>query len=651
MFGLSFLNSSVLAVAAATIIPLLIYLFAKKKPRRVEFSSIRFILSSQKKQNKRINLLNILLLIIRMMIILFTILALARPTLKSPYLKSSTQHPPTAIAIILDTSYSMDYLVDTQSNLEKSKEIISKINGLLSDQDIVILLTSDEKWNRLNSNLHFGKLPLKEMEDIGITYLPTSYIKLIKEAQDKLSQSQMPNREIYIITDAQKQELPAKNEYPVFLIPASHLENWSNLSCQNARPDAQLVNRKISNAISFELVNHSKEIHTDVLCRLYMDGRTISEKFTDVASMKKKVDSFPIQVENTGWHSGYVEIQDERLPADNRSYFSFYFDLNPHIGIITDLKQLPPSLYSMLQIYSGKATAIEYINPSQTSITSMSDLSLLIVYNIKELTPRVRQLLQNWQQEKKGILYIADKTFSPDWQNYLGNEFGLKWNTFNTQNNPVTFINQYHAVTSLLNRDIENQIQITDFWSTKPSGESITLLANGNIPFAVTKYPDFFWLFDIGSIRNSFLLNSSFPVFAYRTLQFMSNSHFQSPAQKLGESVQTSYLILPNGSRLEMNNSRYILAQPGIYGLEDKNGKNTALAVNHEYDESSFLPMTTIKGQNLKLLGRNWQDKILQTRFGYELWKWLLAAVLLLFVFEMLLVKYGERKSKEVTSQ
>ncbi|HNX00489.1 MAG TPA: BatA domain-containing protein [Candidatus Cloacimonadota bacterium] len=650
MFGLSFLNGSILAVAVSTIIPLLIYLFARKKPRKVEFSSIRFILASQKKQNKKINLLNILLLIIRMMIILLIVLALARPTVKSPYLKSSTQHPPTAIAIILDTSYSMNYLVDTQTNLEKGKEIISRINNMLSDQDIAILLTSDEKWNRLNGNLHFGKLPSKEMENINITYMPVPYMKLVKEAEDKLSQSQLPNREIYIITDGQKQEIPLKNEYSVFLIPTSRHLDWINLSCRDARPDIQLVNRKLTNAVSFNVVNHDKIARNDVLCRLYMDDRTIAEKFIEIAPNQSKTESFPVQLETTGWHSGYVEIQDERLTEDNRSYFSFYFDMNPKIGVITSSPTIPLALDTILQVYSGKASSIQKIDPSRVNLESSNDLSLLVVYGMKDLSPRLRQLLQAWQQQNKGVLYIADKDISKDWQSYLSAGFNLKWSSFSMQNLPITYINQYHPVTSLLSVNVLHQVQMTDFWNIKPTSESSTLLASGNIPLAMVKNNDFLWLFDIGSLRNRFLLNSGFPVFAYRTLQYMGNSHFQSPAMKLGESVQVPFITLPNGSRLELNDGRYILTAPGIYGLEEKGGKRTEIAVNQDYDESSFLPMPQIKGKNIKWLGSNWQDRILQTRFGYELWKWLLGMVLFLFIMEMLLVKYGERKSHDIPS-
>ncbi|MBC8416343.1 MAG: BatA domain-containing protein [Candidatus Cloacimonetes bacterium] len=52
MFGISFLNSGILFLTAAIILPVLIYLFARKKPHRIVFSSIRFIKESQQKQRK-----------------------------------------------------------------------------------------------------------------------------------------------------------------------------------------------------------------------------------------------------------------------------------------------------------------------------------------------------------------------------------------------------------------------------------------------------------------------------------------------------------------------------------------------------------------------------------------------------------------------
>jgi hypothetical protein len=83
MFQLSFLNSGLLILATATVLPLLIWLLAKKKPRRIMFSSLRFIRLSKEQKKNRTKLKDILLLIIRMLIILLVVLAAARPLLKS----------------------------------------------------------------------------------------------------------------------------------------------------------------------------------------------------------------------------------------------------------------------------------------------------------------------------------------------------------------------------------------------------------------------------------------------------------------------------------------------------------------------------------------------------------------------------------------
>ena len=133
MFNLSFLNAGILIAGLAAIIPLLIHLFAKQKPKKIYFSSLLFIKKSLKERNKSIKIKNILLIIIRTLIILLSILAIARPALKIPILKNKQAHHDTAVAIILDNSLSMDYLTDTETEFQKAKSTIQKINNMLMD--------------------------------------------------------------------------------------------------------------------------------------------------------------------------------------------------------------------------------------------------------------------------------------------------------------------------------------------------------------------------------------------------------------------------------------------------------------------------------------------------------------------------------------
>ena len=147
MGGISFLNAGLLFLAAATILPLLIWLLAKKKPKRIVFSTLRFIKASQEQEKKRTRLKNIILLIIRMLIILLLALAVSRPLLQSKRLKPSRKHPPTALAILLDTSFSMDYVQEGKSTLDRAKDALRQINSMCNDEDRLILITSDDALN------------------------------------------------------------------------------------------------------------------------------------------------------------------------------------------------------------------------------------------------------------------------------------------------------------------------------------------------------------------------------------------------------------------------------------------------------------------------------------------------------------------------
>ena len=105
---MGFLSSIYLWLIPLSTLPLLIHLFYNKQFTLVEFSTIKFLKDLEIDSMKRIRILEILLLIIRTLIILFLILMISRPVLKSNTFKSyfeSTRSISCVIAI--DDSFSM----------------------------------------------------------------------------------------------------------------------------------------------------------------------------------------------------------------------------------------------------------------------------------------------------------------------------------------------------------------------------------------------------------------------------------------------------------------------------------------------------------------------------------------------------------------
>ncbi|MDD3281941.1 MAG: BatA domain-containing protein, partial [Candidatus Cloacimonetes bacterium] len=201
MFQLSFLNAGLLFFAAATVLPLLIWLLAKKKPRRIIFSSLRFIKLSQQHEKSRTKLTNILLLVIRMLIILLLALAIARPMLALAGSKDSDKHPPTALAIIVDTSYSLDSVEDRLSRLDLAKKAINTINNNATDDDRLIVVTRDAMWNAMHSQIFAKEIPEETLRSISIAYQAMDWEDTFSFAESRLSETQMPNREIYLLSD------------------------------------------------------------------------------------------------------------------------------------------------------------------------------------------------------------------------------------------------------------------------------------------------------------------------------------------------------------------------------------------------------------------------------------------------------------------
>jgi Aerotolerance regulator N-terminal len=628
---ISFLNSGILFLTSAIVIPVLIYLFARKRPKKIIFSSIRFIKESQQQQKKRINIKNLLLLLIRILIILSVILAISRPALRLPFLEKGDLHPKTAVAIIIDNSYSMNYLVDTQTELEKAKSIALQINEMLSDDDEVILLTLDNDWNQINGNIRFGKLDPDLIANISITAQKRELLEILEEAEQKNKETHLPNREIIVISDLQNAELPEKNIIPTYFVSTSNITDRHNISVQNSSIYNEIVQKGKATKLSFELINHSNTEQQDNIYRLFLDGNTISEKATDLQAGQQKSASFEVDVHTSGWHSGYVEVKNERQTFDNRNYFSFYYDPDPKIAFISDTAEIPIVLSSLLEIYAGKSGNINFMEDSQLSVENLEEFDNIIIYK-KSYSSKLNFILENIDS----YLLIADKDFSVDWQEYLGKEFQLSLTEFKHSTNPLllNYYNKYHPIT----RHMKNvsDVEINDYWATGANSSAILKAESNSI--ALEKDNKCVWLFDVNSLQNHFLLDAAFPVFAYNTLVYLADTGALADL-KIGDKIKSQQITLPDGQTIQINNARYFANKAGIYETPERK-----IAVNLNYSESSFSKMNDPKKKNVIFTNAEWQQQILHSRYGFELWKYLLVFALILFALEIFIVKREENK-------
>ena len=77
---MTFLNPLVLLGLAAAAIPIVVHLFNFRRPKTVDFSSLRFLREVERQSMRRVRIRQWLLLALRTLAILFLVLAFAQPT-------------------------------------------------------------------------------------------------------------------------------------------------------------------------------------------------------------------------------------------------------------------------------------------------------------------------------------------------------------------------------------------------------------------------------------------------------------------------------------------------------------------------------------------------------------------------------------------
>ncbi|MDP2172571.1 MAG: BatA domain-containing protein [Candidatus Cloacimonadaceae bacterium] len=641
MFQLSFLNTGLLIFAAATVLPLLIWLLAKKKPKQVIFSSLRFIKMSMEQEKKRTQLKNILLLIIRMLIILLVALAVARPLFRSDRFKPSKKHPPTAIAILLDTTYSMDYVHEGRSNLDRARDAIKKINALCNPQDRLILITSDEGWNNLHSQIYAGLIPEEVLDLIEVSFSPISFSDMLNHAESKLAETQLSNREIYLLTDGQSHEYPAFSSLPIHLIPIVKTNPVENLSCRDAKPIAQLVEKKRQQTIEFILTNHGVQDRENVLVRIVLGDIKIAEKFVSIPARQSLNQSLAIDLQSDGWQSGYVEVADDRLLHDNRAYFSFPFHLNPRIAVVSAQSSLPFYLDSMLRVYVGKG--VDMLRPEQLNLSRIEQYQLFVFYAPGSLSPRLREFILALQKRKHGVLFCLDRSLSQDYKNLIGSLFTASIGAWQSSNASIDYVNKHHYVSSIIADKSIGKSKITDYWSIS-AGSAIPLLSAGREALALAKDNMLLWAFDPAVANSTFFLDPAYPVFAYRSIEYAGQARAAGQSNLIGDILSADTITLPDKNKLHLAGRAYRPARPGIYKLDLPDGSQTHVAVNIPRSESEFVHMDFSKLKHIKVLGENWQASLFHTRLGHDIWKFLLIAALLLMAVEIIIVKLEEAR-------
>lgn len=343
---MSFLNPLALFGLLTTSIPLLIHLFSRRRLQVIPFSSLEFLKKIERRRMRWLRIRQILLLIVRMLALAFLFLALAKPIVRGALPFGRIGKGETAYLLILDNSYSMGLKVRGQgSGISEKKTIFDtakkkalEILDLFGQGDEgFLILSSDHAETIFETPVHDKNLLEKGIRSAPLSYRKTDFRPALERGLELLKGSKKFNREIYLISDFQRLGFTSIIENPKFqsdLLESGEDEPILNLiPVGEGEPNHTSLDEVIFSdplflpGQSFQLrihLHHHSQTSSQKTVNLFLDGNLRETREVALEPQKTSIASFPLQFDTRGYHTGYFQISEDALKADDQRFFSLY---------------------------------------------------------------------------------------------------------------------------------------------------------------------------------------------------------------------------------------------------------------------------------------------------------------------------------------
>ncbi|MFH1700517.1 MAG: BatA domain-containing protein [Candidatus Zixiibacteriota bacterium] len=685
---LNFLNTAILFAAAAALFPFILHLFSKRKVKTVPFSSIVFLKAMRKHQVRAIKIKQILLLIIRTLIILMVVFAFARPATKGGYMGS---HASVSAVIIIDNSASMGLSVRDgvlfDLAIRRAQEILAQLG---QTDEVAILTTTGDNTDRVVDNI-FGNSEQSSriLDKISLTDMRADLLTSYSNAIELLGERMNLNHEIYILSDLQEisftqDEQAGEFDGKTFLVelPVREIANCNILDVSFGN---QLIEIGTEFPITAAVKSYSSEGEDEILVSLYLDDARIAQEDIRLRPGVSAPVDFEISVSTPGYHSGYIELSDDDLLADNRFWFSFYVPEQFNILLVgqDDIDRRLFKLALAPDEQLRRHWSVSEIGYNNFQTARLRDYNVVILSDYDKLPQTDVNRLKDFVRRGGGlILNIGQNSDSTHYATYFEDMTGVTI----TSPFPANFsrsgfflmsdFNFEHPILQILKDKIDPKSLSFRTYALpksrlKDDSEASLMARYSDGSPAITTAPFgrgriLYMGCDISQDISDIALHPFFVPFLVRSCEFLSSDFSthteniiagESPVRILrrGFNIANEYILIgpDNLSRtvsMEFRDDARRLncgrvAKTGLYRVMNDGIESDRFAVNVDSDEGDFYKVdrnemeSRFSGTSRLPSEISIAGFLSEKRFGRELWQFFIAAALILLALEMLIAR------------
>lgn len=327
---MTFLAPAALAGLAAVAAPIAIHFLNKMRVKVVRWGATRFLLESLKKNQRRLEIEDLLLLVLRCLILILLALAFALPVFNPDGGSGGgAGDEPSVSVILLDQSASMAQSDGVHTRFDQARDVArERIEGLGEGSQVALFLVSDavnQVVPRPTENLPLVRraLDLAEVTDRTSDLAPA-----VRVAIDALRSFPGSRQEIVVLTDNQAaawREIdtlePILAEAPdveLRIVPVGG-EGEDNLAVTSMRPESRVAAAGQLFSAIVEVSNFGKETARGVRVSLMPDADPPADESV-IASIEPGQSAtvrLGTRFTTAGPHTLVATISSDRLPVDD----------------------------------------------------------------------------------------------------------------------------------------------------------------------------------------------------------------------------------------------------------------------------------------------------------------------------------------------
>ncbi|MCH8045189.1 MAG: BatA domain-containing protein [Planctomycetes bacterium] len=431
-----------LAAAAA---PILIHLWNRRKFREESWAAIEFLLAAMKKNSRRIQIEQLLLLAIRTLIVILAVTALAQPFIKQ---FGFVPNERTLHVLVIDGSYSMAYKPTDKTRFERAKQIATQIvDGASTGDGFVLVLMGSSPQVIVETPAFEASDFIEEIENLKLPHgggnLPDT-VATVEQLIGRIKQDdpRLVQRRVYFLTDLgattwepefddgaaaarfrqQIAELAEQASLSVFDLGQS---GSGNLAVTNFRTTAPFVT--VSQKVHFEadVRNFGSQDSTQQLIEFFVDGRRVAARRLNVAAGESTATGFSHQFETPGDHQLEARLAADQLDVDNHRWIGL--SVKQHISVLcVNSKQPGEADYLSLALNPDHKTADRpVIRPYAVSESALWDLQLdaydcVFLCNVGRFSTSEAKILDSYLKGGGGLVFfLGDRVLADGYNDTL----------------------------------------------------------------------------------------------------------------------------------------------------------------------------------------------------------------------------------------